>query len=436
MREKSVSILEENGEICSEYDESKAYRAHESSAIIPQEVFVARQPIYTPELETFAYEILFHSGAPQQDETVKKYQATSQLIVNALLEIGLESIVGQKRALITLSGGSLLLDYALALPADQVIIGVMDDAVVDTILLKRIRDLSAHGYLIAVDSLVACEHADALGNIADIITIDVAAFDAAALAQRMTRVCHAEATLLARHVSTPDMFGACKRLGFTYFQGDFLCQPDVLTGRRSATNRLALLELLAKLQDDDIEFSEVEALISRDASLSYKVLQVINSAFFSLPRKIDSLRQALLLLGLKTIMTWVSMIMLTGVDDKPYELLTTAMVRARMSELLAQAMQQDRQEAFFLVGLFSVLDALMDTPMPEVLASLPLADEVMQALLTHAGLLGTVLQCVLAYEQGNWDAVVCPGLDRNAIMTAYLDATVWATEVSSSLTRF
>jgi EAL and modified HD-GYP domain-containing signal transduction protein len=435
MHRKSVSTLEENGVTWSEDDDFREDNIHEPSSLCSQEIFVARQPIYTPDLETFAYEILFHGGTSQQGETVKKYQATSQLIVNALLEIGLGTIVGQKRALISLSGGSLLLDYALALPADQVIIGVMGDAVSDSILLKRIRDLSAHGYLIAVDSLMAFEYADALGTIADIVTIDVASLDATTLAQRMAHVRHAEATLLARNVGTPDMFATCKRLGFTYFQGDFLCQPDVLKGRRSATNRLALLQLLAKLQDPDIEFSDVEALISRDASLSYKVLQVINSAFFSLPRKIDSLRQALLLLGLKTIMTWVSMIMLTGVDDKPYELLTTAMVRARMSELLAQAMKQDRKETFFLVGLFSVLDALMDTPMPEVLASLPLADEVVEALLAHEGLLGTVLTCTLAYEQGRWDDVVCPGLDHRAIMNAYLEATVWATEVGRTLTR-
>jgi EAL and modified HD-GYP domain-containing signal transduction protein len=167
--------------------------------------------------------------------------------------------------------------------------------------------------------------------------------------------------------------------------------------------------------------------------LSYKLLRLINAAIYSLPKKVESIRQALLLLGTKFITSWVSLIMLTGVNDKPQELMVTALVRGKMCELLAQAMQQANKEAFFTIGLFSVLDAMLDTPMPEVLKPLPLAEETNRALLYHEGLGGQMLRCVLAYERGNWAEVVCPGLDRRCIKEAYLQAITWAAKVSREL---
>jgi EAL and modified HD-GYP domain-containing signal transduction protein len=405
-----------------------------STTSTPQ-ILVGRQPIYTQQREVFAYEVLLHRHESYQGEAMKKYQDTSQLIVNALVDIGLEAIVGQKRALINLTGGSLILDYALTLPPDQVVIGVVESMLLNDIPLEHVHDLSAYGYLIAVDHVMVRDYRDLLEDIANIITVDISALDPVTLEQHIAPLRRSEVALLAKNVMTPDDFAACKDLGFTYFQGDFLCQPDVVKGRRSPTNRLALLHLLAKLQDPEIEFSEVEELISHDVSLSYRVLRVVNSAFFGLPRQIDSLRQGLLLLGLRSIMRWVSMILLTGIDDKPHELLTTAMIRARMCEQLALAMEQDKQETFFLVGLFSVLDALVDTPMPEVLPTLPLADDVTQALLSYEGMLGTVLRCVLAYERGQWNDVTCPGLDSETILNAYMEAIFWASEVGSTLAR-
>jgi EAL and modified HD-GYP domain-containing signal transduction protein len=173
--------------------------------------------------------------------------------------------------------------------------------------------------------------------------------------------------------------------------------------------------------------------MSRDVALSYKLLRLINSAFYALPRKVDSLRQALSLLGTRFLTTWVSLLILSGFDDKPLELMVTAMVRAKMCELLAQALGRSDTDTFFTVGLFSALDALMDSSMEDVLKSLPLSDDLAVALLRYEGLLGSVLACVLAYERGCWQTVACPGLNSAAITEAYLHAITWATKTSATL---
>jgi EAL and modified HD-GYP domain-containing signal transduction protein len=239
--------------------------------------------------------------------------------------------------------------------------------------------------------------------------------------------------LLAEKVETLDDFTYCKALGFDYFQGYFFCKPEIIKGHRAPANRLTTLQLLAKLRDPTVDFRELEELISRDVALSYKLLRLVNSTLYALPRKVDSLQQALHLLGTEFITTWVSLIILSGIDDKPHELMMTAMVRAKMCELLAQSLGHTDTAAFFTAGLFSALEALMDGTGEEVLRSLPLSDDLMAALLRYEGVLGAVLHCVLAYERGDWHVVSCPGLDKTTIAYAYLQAFNWAFKMSARL---
>jgi EAL and modified HD-GYP domain-containing signal transduction protein len=239
--------------------------------------------------------------------------------------------------------------------------------------------------------------------------------------------------LLARRVDTPEDFALCRTLGIEYVQGYFFCQPDVVKGYRVATNRLPLMQLLAELTHPQAEFDAIEAVIRCDVSLSYKLLRLINSSFFGLSRTITSIRQALLLLGMKQVTTWASLMLLAGVEDKPHELAVTAMVRARMCDLLAQAMRQKNTDTFFLVGLLSVLDAVMDRPMQDILSALPLAEEVNRALLHHEGLCGAALHAVLAYERGNWAPVKELNLDGSVITEAYLQALTWTADYETML---
>jgi EAL and modified HD-GYP domain-containing signal transduction protein len=393
------------------------------------EIFVGRQPIYTQQLAVFAYELLFRSGETQYADVIDGNQATARVLVNTFLELGLDTLVGSKRAFINLTRDFLLQDYSQVFPADRVVLEVLENVAVDADVLAALRHFSAQGYIIALDDFFYQEHLRPLIELADIIKIDVLASGRTTVAEHVKLLRQYDVQLLAEKVETQDDFLYYKTLGFEYFQGYFFCRPDVVKGQRSPTNRLVILELLAKLQSPKTTFRELEALISRDVSLSYKVLRAANAAIYTQAHKVDSIQQALRLVGLTAITNIVSLFLLANIDDKPHELLITAMIRAKMCEQLAKLMQQSNSATFFTVGLLSVLDAFIDRPMPDILPTLPLADEIVEALLAHAGMLGATLRCVLAYEQGDWEVVQHLGCPRDLVVKTYLEALTWATEM-------
>jgi c-di-GMP-related signal transduction protein len=396
------------------------------------EVFVGRQPIYTQQLDVFAYELLFRSGEMQHAGVTDGNQATAHVLVNTFLELGLDTLVGSKHAFINLTRDFLLQDYSLVFPADRVVLEVLEDIVVEADVLAALHNLSAQGYIIALDDFFYQEHLRPLVELADIIKIDVLASSRTTVAEHVKLLRQYDVQLVAEKVETQEDFTYYKTLGFEYFQGYFFCRPDVVKGQRSPTNRLMILELLAKFQSPATTFRELEALISRDVSLSYKVLRAANAAIYTRARKVDSIQQAVQLVGLTAITNIVSLFLLANIDDKPHELLITAMVRAKMCEQLAKLLQQGNSATFFTVGLLSVLDAFMDRPMPDILPALPLTDEIVEALLAHAGMLGAVLGCVLAYERGDWEAVQNLGCPRDLLVHTYLEALMWATEMHNT----
>jgi EAL and modified HD-GYP domain-containing signal transduction protein len=408
---------------------------HSSQHTLPPiyEIFVGRQPIYTQQLDVFAYELLFRSGEMQHADVTDGNQATARVLVNTFLELGLDTLVGAKRAFINLTRDFLLQDYSRVFPADRVVLEVLEDVVVDADVLAALRNLSAQGYMIALDDFFYQEHLCPLIELADIIKIDVLASGRTTVAEHVKLLRPYDVQLLAEKVETQDDFTYYKTLGFEYFQGYFFCRPDVVKGQRSPTSRLVIMELLAKLQNPGTTFRDLETLISRDVSLSYKVLRAANAAIYTQAHKVESIHQALQLVGLTAITNIVSLFLLANIDDKPHELLITAMIRAKMCEQLATLMQQSNSATFFTVGLLSVLDAFMDRPMPDILPTLPLADEIVKALLAHEGMLGAILRCVLAYERGDWEAVQNLGCPRDLLVKTYLEALMWATEMHHTL---
>ena len=238
---------------------------------------------------------------------------------------------------------------------------------------------------------------------------------------------------MAEKVETHEELEFCKSLGFHYYQGHFLCQPKLVTKRTVPTNRMAKLSLLAELNNPNADFDDLERIISRDVGLSYRFLRYINSAFFSLPHKVGSIRQALVLLGIGAVKKWATLLAMADIDDKPDELIVTALIRAKMCELVAATRPTREREEYFTVGLFSVVDALLDSPMDVVLSSLPLSDEAKEALQHHLGQKGFVLKAVLGYENASFDglrALVPAGTSPQDI---YRESIAWAREACAEL---
>jgi EAL and modified HD-GYP domain-containing signal transduction protein len=252
------------------------------------------------------------------------------------------------------------------------------------------------------------------------------------LQQQIALLKEVNVTVVAEKVATQSDYARCKELGFDQFQGYFFCEPNVIKGQRTPTSRLAVLHLLAEIQNPDVTFTDLEKLIARDVSLSYRILRYINSALYALPRKIESIRHALTMLGLRAVKNWVTVLAQSKFDDKPYELMITSLIRGRMCEILAEHMAL-KHDATFVVGLFSTLDALLDRPMEDVLEDLPLTEEVNQAILEKQGPLGQILQCATAYEQGDWEQLPDLDLDNATIKNAYLEAIQWTRDVGREI---
>jgi EAL and modified HD-GYP domain-containing signal transduction protein len=388
---------------------------------------VSRQAIYNPQLDVTAYTLCFHS------EEMHDYQATAQGLLTSFLELGLEALAGHKRVFLPLTRGFVLMGYGTAFPPERVVLVLPAALTGDEELLEVLHEVSAQGYAIALTDNLVHDPQPSFVEHATFLTLDVSALDRPTLAQRVARLQAYALPLVAQQVQTWGDFQYCRDLGFAFFHGTFVCQPAVLTSQRLPTNQLALLPLLAALQDPRATLDTLANLISRDVALSYRILRAINTAAYGQARPITSIRQAVRLLGVTAITRWTTLMLLTEVRDKPSELMTLAMVRATMCEQLARTLAPHEVASCFLVGLFSVLDALMDRPMPEVLRALPLTEEIQRALLEHAGSFGAILHSVLAYERGNWEEATHLGLDQNSLVDAYLHALTWAVETRATL---
>lgn len=396
-------------------------------------IFLGRQPIYDRALQVYAYELLYRSSEENRAGMPDGDAATSQVILNAFTEIGLETLVGEHLAFINLTRSFILGDNPLPLAQGKVVLEILEDIVVDEALIAAVRQLSQAGYLIALDDFIFHESLRPLIDVADIIKIDVRALTRETVSAHVTELRRSKARLLAEKVETQEEYEYYKDLGFDYFQGYFFSKPKVISRHALPANRLAILRLLGRLHDPAVSTKELDTLISQDVSLSYKLLRYINSAFFALPKKVESLHQAIVYLGNQTIKTWVTLIALSGIDDKPHELMTIALVRGKMCELLAMRLKLPNKESYFITGLFSALDAMMDAPLAQVIENLPLSTEVVAALLGHEGQAGQALHCSLAYERGEWDKIDCSRMDEGVVVQSYLDAVAWADQAMKEL---
>jgi len=398
-----------------------------------EEIFVGRQAIYDLKLNTYAYELLFRDGESNAANIADGNTATSQVINNAFLVIGLEQIVQHHFAFINLTREFLLGEIPFPLPPGRVILEVLENIAIDDELVASLKDFKNKGYIIALDDFVLSEESSVLVPFADIIKIDLMALSQNEVIEHVDALKKYNVKLLAEKVETKQEFELCKELGFDYFQGYYFSKPDIVAGKQLSPNRISLLEMIATLQNDECSFEELDTIISKDIAISYKLLRIINSSFYSLARPVASIQTALVVLGLKALRNWVTVIGLSQIDDKPKELVNNSLVRAKMCELLALELHCDKSSAF-TVGLFSMLDVLMDQPLKDLLEKLPLADEIIDALTGYNGVLGELLAMVVAYENNNWEELEkVATVPVHTLRQSFIDSIEWSSEITSQI---
>lgn len=399
------------------------------------DIFVGRQPIFDRKLKVQAYELLFRSGEANKATfgKISADSATSTTIVNSFLEFGLDKLVGDKLAFINLTEKFLFNENALPIPPKQVVIEVLEDVPINFQLIKALERLKAEGFTIALDDYIYNPAHKPLVALADIIKIDIMQLSREQLIRHATALKKFKAKLLAEKIENMDEFELCHKLGFEYFQGYFLSKPRVIQGKSLPTNKLAVLNLLAVLQKEDSDIEELEEAVGFDVSITYRILKMMNSAFFSFPGKIESIRQAVFIMGRKKLASWASMLALSSMADRPGEMIHMAMTRAKMCELMAEKAGLKPLESFFTAGLFSALDIMMERELAEIIKPLPLNEDIVAALLEHKGVLGEALTCVKAYEVGDFNHVSFQKLSAKDINVANVEAITWANMVTESL---
>lgn len=386
------------------------------------DVYLARQPIYNRELKLMGYELFYRHADVESAEFIDGDVATSQLLLGILNEVDLSTVVGNQPAFINVARNFIIDGNLAALAGRQIVPEIVGDIAVDEPLLAVLRELRAQGMRFVLDDYVDREANQFLLQTADYAKIDMLTTSEEEVRRLAPLLKQQGVAVMAERLETQEQMELCQSLEFDYFQGYYFSQPKLLKFRGLPTNKLTLIQLIGKLNDAKTSTKEIEALIIQDASLSYRLLRYINSAYYNLPKKIDSIQRAVLLLGINKIRSWATIISLATANESCSDLMNTALVRAKMCQALAEAKGLTAPETSFTVGLLSILDVLTQSPLDKVIASLPLAEEISGALLHHEGLLGRILACTLAYERCDWDELDTLDLSPDQISDIHMDA--------------
>ena len=389
---------------------------------------VARQPICDRLQRTFGYELLFRGVDTEKCIVENDDDATSRVVFNSIVEIGLNRIVGQAKAFINFTRDFILSRNCALLPRDRVVLEILETSIPDPKFLRGIATLRIKGYRFALDDFNFQEQLMPFLPYCSYIKVDLRVVDRERLARELPSLRAFSASLLAEKVETVEEYQFCRDLGFEYFQGYYFCKPRIVSANTMPSNRLTVSKLLARLQKVDVTSGEVEAILGEDPALSYRLQRYINSAAIGLPRKIDSIKHAVRMVGLDHIRTLSSLVLLSSLDDKPRELIKTSVIRARMCQLLGEGPSRT-YGVYFTTGLFSTLEAFLDCPMEKALENLPLSDEISNALLHQKGDNGRLLAAVIAYERGDWNALMRMRVDPEKVAKAYLDAVSWGEDL-------
>jgi c-di-GMP phosphodiesterase len=392
---------------------------------------VARQPIYGSAMTVVAYELLYADPVAPAAASRAATDATLRVVTDAALEIGLDRLAGGLPVHINYPAQLLAARPLLSLHSDRVVIEVLQEDAENVGLIDGIRALHERGHRIALDDYSPERGTPALLDLVDIVKFDVTRHTPDELRQLAPALVQRGLRLIAEKVDTIEQFEHCHQIGFEGFQGDFLERPQTFAAQRVPSSRLGTLRLVAAMQNEDYSIEEVERLVSQDLSISYRVLRCINSSYYSLPRRVQSIRQAIVILGIESLRQLCALVALQGFEARPPSLFVTAMARARMCEQLGRLAGAVETGGYFITGLFSLLDVLTGIPTAQIVDELPLAAPVERALVAEEGEMGAALKCVRAYERAAWRDVAFGTVSAELIRAAYVDAVFWAEQAQA-----
>ena len=365
--------------------------------------FVARQPILTREQKVFGYELLFRDGVENVFRSSDP-EAAARSTLDSTLLMGFDVLCDGHKAFINCTRDLLLKDGITLLPAEQTVVEILEQVEPDDLVVAACLRLKSGGYTIALDDFVANDPREPLAPLVDILKVDFERTNRTEQIALVKQYAPSGRRMLAEKVETQDQFAAAQEMGYVYFQGYFFRRPEVLRAREIPTNQMNYLRLLAAVSKDEMDLREVEQIIKTEASILYRLLRYLNSPIFGMRNEIHSIRHGLAILGEREIRRWIRLVTLVSAgEQKSSDLVLSALVRARFCELVASKIPRTQSD-LFLVGMVSMMDAILEIPMEEILDKIALDKDTKSVLSGTGGRLQPVYQLMLAQEAGKWQA--------------------------------
>ena len=402
------------------------------------DIFLGRQPILNVKQQTIGYELLFRSSSEASNKNIDDLSATSTVIVNTLSQFGLGSVLGNKEGFLNVSTSLLLSETIELLPPERIVLEILEDVPINAQIIARCEELKDMGFKLALDGFDGRPEYVALLPIIDYVKIDLTSMPLAKIPALLSLIRKASSTkIIAEKVEQEELFQQCKMWGFDAFQGYFFAKPTIIKGKKPQPHQMTLMRIMGMLLGD-ANLGELETLFKNSPSLTLGLLKLVNSVGIGGGRqKVESIRQAIVVLGQKQLMRWVQLLLYASPDGQVGGTLMIQVAnRAKLMELIAKKLnnqQANFSDQAFMVGMLSMADVVMQTTLTAVLNEIGLADELKNAILNRDGIFGKLLQLSEALEQRDFDAAKDQieeiGISNADLLAIQLESIKWSNEL-------
>ncbi len=395
------------------------------------QAFIGRQPIMDVKQQIIGYELFFRHSADAESAVFEdEFKAYSSVLMNTIGGMDMQWLLGDKLAFINVNEAMLKSEFLELMPPKRTVLEVLRTVTPNEEVVARCQELRSQGFMIALDNPQLSKDSLPLLQCADYIKIDIQSVDVAQAASIFNQFNVSSVKMIAEKVETDKQFEDYKKIGFRLFQGFHFARPETFTAKVINASFDSVLNILNKVSQD-AEIDEIEAGFKRDAALSFKLLRYINSVGFGLSCEIQSINHALTILGRKQLYRWLTLLMVTaGENSTPPALMKTSITRGRLTELLGESyFEKHDRDNLFIVGVFSLLDAILKMPMEQVLEKIQLPDTVTEALLTRTGIYGPFLELTEACEYANSQRILelaeLLQFDADKVNECHISALAW-----------
>jgi c-di-GMP-related signal transduction protein len=397
------------------------------------DVFIARQPILDLNCNVYGYEILYRDSEVNQFSESDAEYASGNTLTRCFIDFGISELTNGKKAFINFTGDFLKNDIATIFPHEYMVIEILENIVVNDGILQGCKKLKALGYTLAIDDFAYQAGYDELIKLVDIIKIDFRATPQTEIETIIKKFSRKGLSFLAEKVETREEYDIAVKMGFRYFQGYFFAHPEINKKKKFIAYKESRLRLIKMLNSENPEFEDISKLIEGDLAFSYEILKLVNSAYYGRINKLQSVRFALVLLGLDEIKKWLYLAFISDLrQEQPEEIINISMLRGKFLENMAYRANKPQMASELLtVGMFSTIDLLLNKPMPEALEELRFSDNIKNVLSGKdtTGFMARCYHIILKYEQGQWDDAANTAAALNITVfdmnQAYIDSLKW-----------